>query len=130
MPQTPVTSAPSTLAICTANVPMPPPAPVIKTFWPGRTPATSRSARRAVSPDIGTAAASSNVSPAGFGTSWPAVAAATSAKAPACACTSPKTSSPTRRPLTCLPTCSTTPARSQPRTRVRGRRSPMATRAT
>ncbi len=32
---TPVTSAPSSLAICTANVPTPPEAPMIKNFLPG-----------------------------------------------------------------------------------------------
>ena len=31
---TPVTSAPNDLAICTANVPTPPDAPLIKTFCP------------------------------------------------------------------------------------------------
>ena len=34
MLQTPVTSAPSALAICTANVPTPPDAPLIRTFVP------------------------------------------------------------------------------------------------
>src|SRR5215472_5797977 len=34
---TPVPSAPSDFAICTANVPMPPAAPLIKTFCPGVT---------------------------------------------------------------------------------------------
>jgi hypothetical protein len=33
--QTPVTSAPNGLAICTANVPTPPPAPLISTLCPG-----------------------------------------------------------------------------------------------
>ena len=33
--QTPVTSAPNALAICTANVPTPPEAPWINTFWAG-----------------------------------------------------------------------------------------------
>jgi hypothetical protein len=35
---TPVTSAPSALAICTAKVPMPPEAPLIRTLCPARTP--------------------------------------------------------------------------------------------
>ena len=32
---TPVTSAPNAFAICTANVPTPPDAPLMRTFWPG-----------------------------------------------------------------------------------------------
>src|ERR687898_932671 len=39
---TPVTSAPYFLASCTANVPAPPPAPLIKTFCPGWTCPLSR----------------------------------------------------------------------------------------
>ena len=35
MRHTPVTSAPRVLAICTANVPTPPDAPLISTAWPG-----------------------------------------------------------------------------------------------
>ncbi len=79
-----------------------------------------------MSPDIGTAAASSNESPSGFGASWSGVAVATSAKAPDCVPMSPNTSSPTRKSVTSLPTASTTPATSDPRTRERGRRSPNA----
>jgi hypothetical protein len=58
---TPVTSAPKDFAICTANVPTPPDAPLIKTFCPGRTLPSSRMACRAVSAARGTAAACSNV---------------------------------------------------------------------
>src|SRR5437867_1398932 len=39
---TPVTSAPYNLASCTANVPAPPPAPLIKTICPGLTCPLSR----------------------------------------------------------------------------------------
>src|SRR6266542_4267226 len=45
---TPVTWAPTALAIWTANVPIPPDAPLIRTFCPGCTCAVSRSACRAV----------------------------------------------------------------------------------
>src|SRR5680860_394921 len=45
---TPVTSAPRVLAICTANVPTPPDAPLINTAWPGCTSPTSRRPRKAV----------------------------------------------------------------------------------
>ena len=41
---TPVTSAPSALATCTANVPTPPDAPLTSTFCPGWTPAMQSSA--------------------------------------------------------------------------------------
>src|SRR5947209_12312241 len=50
---TPVTLAPKALAICTANVPTPPDAPVIRTVCPGCTLAISRSACRAVKADTG-----------------------------------------------------------------------------
>ena len=64
---TPVTSAPSALAICTANVPTPPPAPLISTVIPGWT-FPLRSACNAVTPACGAAAACSKVRFAGFGT--------------------------------------------------------------
>src|SRR5215470_9845596 len=51
---TPVTSAPNALANCTANVPTPPDAPLIKTLCPGRTCPLSRSACNAVHPATGT----------------------------------------------------------------------------
>src|SRR6266542_4292817 len=54
---TPVTSAPSAAAICTAYVPTPPAAPLTSTRCPARTAPTSRIPRRAVVPAIGTAAA-------------------------------------------------------------------------
>src|SRR5918911_280710 len=53
---TPVTSAPSAWAICTAKVPTPPDAPMISTCWPARARPV-RSACSAVSPDKGTAEA-------------------------------------------------------------------------
>ena len=64
---TPVTSAPSALAICTANVPTPPPAPLISTVIPGWT-FPFGSACNAVTPACGAAAACSKVRFAGFGT--------------------------------------------------------------
>src|SRR5919112_3386526 len=63
---TPVTSAPSDLATCTANVPTPPDAPLIKTRVPGPTLPRVRIAASAVRPDITDAAASSKLSPCGF----------------------------------------------------------------
>ena len=64
---TPVTSAPNALAIWMANVPTPPDAPLIRTFWPGSTLPSSRSSWRAVVADTPTAAACSKVRLAGFG---------------------------------------------------------------
>ena len=69
---TPVTSAPSDVAVCTAIVPTPPEAPLMRTRAPGPTPPTSRMAISAVSPVMTDAAASSKLSPAGLGTSWDA----------------------------------------------------------
>src|SRR5919107_1176018 len=63
---TPVTSAPYNLASCTANVPAPPPAPLIKTFCPGWTCPLSRIPCRAITAACGMAATSSNVILAGF----------------------------------------------------------------
>jgi hypothetical protein len=82
----------------------------------------------AVSPDMTDAAASSKVSPAGFLISWDTGTTVNSANVPAVARVlphdAPNTSSPGPRSATFLPTASTTPATSVPRTRVRGRRSP------
>src|SRR5579864_1198266 len=58
---TPVTSAPNDLAICTANVPTPPAAPLIKTFCPGWICSLSRSPCNAVNAATGAEAACSNV---------------------------------------------------------------------
>ncbi len=66
-PSAAVTSAPSAFAICTANDPTPPEAPVISTVCPAVNRATSRSACSAVIPDVGTAAASAAATPAGTG---------------------------------------------------------------
>ena len=63
---TPVTSAPKALAICTANVPTPPDAPLMRTFWPGWTWPWSRSSWSAVVAETPTAAACSKVRLAGF----------------------------------------------------------------
>src|SRR5687768_11260091 len=50
---TPVTCAPNALAICTANVPTPPEAPMTSTLCPRLTCARSRTACRAVRAEIG-----------------------------------------------------------------------------
>jgi hypothetical protein len=44
--QTPVTFAPNDFAICTANVPTPPDAPLINTLWPAP-PSLDRERQRA-----------------------------------------------------------------------------------
>src|SRR4051812_11476202 len=51
---TPVTCASSALAIWTANVPIPPDAPLMRTRWPARTWPWSRTAWSATRPTIGT----------------------------------------------------------------------------
>ena len=122
---TPVTSAPNALAICTAKVPTPPDAPLIRTFWPAVTRAESRSSWRAVVADTPTAAACSKLRRAGFGRNWSSGARANSAKAPA---HQPNTSSPGRRRWTSLPTASTVPATSVPGIGCFGRRRPVASR--
>src|SRR6266536_2247797 len=65
--QTPVTSVPNARAICTANVPTPPEAPLMRTFCPGWIRPWSRRPSRAVLAAIGTAAACSNDRFFGFG---------------------------------------------------------------
>src|SRR5688572_9837288 len=80
--QTAVTSAPNDLAICTANVPTPPDAPLINTFCPALICPLSRSPCSAVVEAIGTAAACSNVILVGFNTSASALAHTYSAKPP------------------------------------------------
>ena len=52
----PLTSAPKDLAICTAKVPTPPDAPMIRTLCPGSIPPWSRRPCRAVDAARGTAA--------------------------------------------------------------------------
>ena len=47
---TPVTSAPSSLASCTAYMPEPPPPPLISTFCPGWTRPVSRMPCNAMAP--------------------------------------------------------------------------------
>src|SRR5918996_617298 len=125
---TPVTSAPRALAICTASVPTPPDAPLMRTVVPGLTWPTSRMAIMAVRPDMTDAAASLNESVAGFSMSRDAGATVNSANVPwgavAVSHTDPNTSSPGWRSVTFLPTASTTPATSVPRTGVEGCRSP------
>jgi hypothetical protein len=79
---TPVTSAPSDLAICTANVPTPPEAPIDQTFWPDCIRPWSRTAWIGVRPAKGQAAACSKVRPVGFSTKLLGLALNNSAKAP------------------------------------------------
>src|ERR671911_1528561 len=76
---TPVTTAPRAFAICTVNVPTPPPAPVTTTVLPGDTSA-AWSARNAVAPEIGTAAASSKDRRGGLAATLPTGTTANSAE--------------------------------------------------
>src|SRR3569623_372407 len=78
---TPVTSAPSALAICTAKDPTPPDAPTTSTRLPASTPAL-RTAWSAVEPEIGTAAACTEVRFQGLRVSLAAGTAAYSANVP------------------------------------------------
>src|SRR6266851_10176330 len=80
--QTPFTSAPKDLAICTAYIPRPPEAPTIRTFCCGWIPPALRKAWRAVEAEVGTAAACSKVRFTGLGASMSCRAHAYSAKAP------------------------------------------------
>lgn len=64
---TPVTRAPSALAICTANVPTPPEAPLMSTSSPGFTFAVSVRPKSAVPAATGRVAASSNETLFGIG---------------------------------------------------------------
>ena len=73
------------------------------------------------------AAACSNVSLAGFGTSLSCGVTASSAKEPVSHV--PMTSSPALKRVTLGPTASTVPARSHPRTRTFGPRNPIIGRA-
>src|SRR6266576_5319958 len=97
------------LAISTANVPTPPAAPLIRTFFPDEilllslTPPRRRPCK-AVNPAIGTEAACSNDTLAGLETTLESAAHAYSAKAPR---VHPKTSSPGLNCVTLLPTAST-----------------------
>jgi hypothetical protein len=110
---TPVTSAPRDLAICTAKVPIPPEAPLIRTFCPGCSRPASRRPCRAVVAASGTAAARSNVRLAGLRASASSAAQAYSPMgAPL---HQPNTSSPGRNCVTSGPIASTYPATSVPR---------------
>src|SRR5215467_470009 len=79
---TAVTLAPDALAICTANDPTPPAAPMIITCCPGCTRPLSRTACSAVTPEMGTAAACSKDKLAGLAASRFSGAAAYSANEP------------------------------------------------
>ena len=118
---TAVTVAPSARAICTANDPTPPPAPLTSTRCPGRTRPRSRSPWSAVMPATPTEPACSNVTLAGLATRPCSATATRSANEPIVI---PKTSSPGRKRVTAAPTASTTPATSDPSRGSRGRRQP------
>src|SRR5271157_2785438 len=118
----PVTAAPDDLAICTANVPAPPAAPLIKTFCLDRICPLSRRPCNAVRPATDTAAACSNVTLPGFVTNDDSEVRAYSAKAPR---HEPNTSSPGLNWVTFLPTASTWPATSTPSRLILGLRSPV-----
>src|SRR5215471_15884910 len=120
--QTPVTLAPNDLASCTANVPTPPAAPLIKTLCPGWMCPLSRRPCNAVSAAAGTEAACSNVTLAGFRTNADSEVDAYSARAPR---QEPNTSSPGLNWVTFLPTASTWPATSTPGRVIFGLRTPL-----
>src|SRR5579859_2668437 len=116
--QTPVTFAPNDLAICTAKVPTPPEAPLIKTVCPRCICPVSRRPCRAVNAATGTEAACSNVMVSGLRTTVEEGAQAYSANDPwqtqtftpqACGSRrhAPNTSSPGLNCVTLLPTAST-----------------------
>ena len=111
---TPVTCAPIDLASCTANVPTPLEAPLISTRWPARTGLPKRSACRAVMPEVGRQAASSQLTVAGFLTMFFAATLKYSAKAPQVVSVVPNTSSPAANLAKPGPTSSTTPEKSMP----------------
>ncbi len=123
--QTPVTSAPKAFAICTANVPTPPDAPMIRTVCPGWTRPWSRRPWSAVHPASGIAAACSKVRLAGFRTKWSSRAQAYSASAP---WHQPNTASPGWSAVTSVPIASTSPATSVPEMGSFGLRRPVARR--
>ncbi len=118
---TPVTSAPKALAICTANVPTPPDAPMTSTVCPAWTRPWSRTACSAVSAEIGTDAACSKETFDGMSASLPVATRAYCAKD---ASATPNTASPAAKPVTAAPTAATVPARLRPGLACLGRRSP------
>src|SRR6516162_9267814 len=133
---TPVTAAPNDLAICTANVPTPPAAPLIKTLCPFLILPLPRSPCSAVNAATGEEAACSYVTLSGFRNNVDSGAHAYSAKAPwqtqtltleACGSRihTPNTSSPGLNCVTSLPTASTWPATSTPSRVTFGLRSPV-----
>src|SRR5690348_7286644 len=122
---TPVTSAPNDLAICTAKVPTPPDAPLIRTFWPGWTFARSRRACRAVRAATGKEAACWNVNWLGILANARSNGQAYSAREPRQV---PNASSPGLNWVTFLPTASTRPAISAPSHPSFGFRKPIMTR--
>src|SRR5216683_5164221 len=95
---TPVTLAPDSLAICTANDPTPPTAPMTITCCPGCTRPQSRTPCSAVIPETGATAACWKETLAGLGASRFCGAAAYSANEPLSQV--PYTSSPGRKRVT------------------------------
>src|SRR6202011_4503698 len=119
--QTPCTSAPNALAICTANVPTPPEAPLIRTLYPALTWPVSRRPCKATSA-VGTDAACSKLRLLGLETTAPSrLTQMYWARAPAL---TPKTSSPGTNSVTFTPTASTVPEKSDPGIVFLGLRSP------
>ncbi len=125
--QTPVTSAPIHFAIWTANGPMLPDAPPIRTFAPGCTvrPFRSRRPCNARIAECGSVEAVSKLMPSGIGRKAFSGADTDSANEPCPAeKRSAKTRSPTRNRVTFTPTASMVPATSEPSLVFRGRRTP------
>ena len=126
---TAVTWAPSARAICTANWPTAPAAPLTRTRSPGCTAASLRTVNRAISAEVGTAAASTNETPSGMRSRAASGAFTYSANVPPLrhwkpSTTSPNTGSPTWNRDVPGPSASTTPAASVPGIGLAGLRSP------
>src|SRR6185437_760468 len=108
----PITVAPFRLASWTAIPPTPPAAADTTTVSPGLTP-TARTMAQAVNPATGSAPATSQGRPDGFGARFAASATTYSAWLDRVS-TQPITLSPTAVVVTSGPSCSTTPAKSVP----------------
>ena len=110
-----ITCAPARLASCTAYPPTAPPAPLIRRRCPAVSPASSKSACHAVSPTIGSAAASGSGMLVGAGARTSAGARTYSAAAPSATIgRKPMTLSPTATFVTPSPSASTVPDTSMP----------------
>src|SRR5215210_8846013 len=115
-----ITVAPALAASWTAKEPTPPFAPTIRTVSPSETPSASR-ALMAVIAASGAAPALVVSTPSGLRVAIDSGAATSSAQVPLCTAglipvMKPNTSSPSERPLTSEPACSTMPAKSRPST--------------